>query len=189
MSKILRYKLLCETEALEKEWLLDDNVPAPTKCPDDSSHGINAESVRIIEIVDSEIKPVRQVLGEDEYTMSPRTLSFEAPAGATSEHDKLLDEALAVKGGVFFAKDSNMGDKIRVQIIDKDNVLGMGAGATLADYVPEWSVIPNFPNELTDVSIGKLPAPGLYLRCIYENLGVSPVKACLNLVSYKFSGA
>lgn len=186
MSKILRYKLTCVTENLEKQWLLDDTASAPTMCPTNSAHSIVAESIRIDEVIDNDIKPVRQVLGEDEYTMNPRALYFEAPANSTSQHDKLLDTALAVRGGIFFAKDSNIGDNIQVLIIDKDNVLGMGANLVLSDYVPEWYVFPNVPNELMDVSIGKLPAPGLYLRCIYQNVGNAVVKCALNLVSYKY---
>ncbi len=184
MNKILVYKLACVTEAAEKECLKWDTESAPTKCPDDSSHVIIAESVRIVDVIDQEIKPVRQVLGKDEYSISPRALFFTAPVGI-SVHYKQLDKALAVKGGIAFSQNCNIGDEMKIYIEDKDNILGFGEDFILADYVPEWFIMPGVPNELTDVSIGELPAPGLYLKCVYDNKGASPVNVILNMISFE----
>lgn len=126
-----------------------------------------------------------QSLGEDSFTISPRGMAFTATAGGATVFDKQLDAALAIKGGKFFASGASVGDWIEVVVIDKDNVLGLGPDTVLKDYVPEWFVVPDVIDSLEDISIGLLPAPGLYLRVTYHSVGIAPVKCILNLLSWE----
>lgn len=128
-------------------------------------------------------KPTRShfvhALGPDAHTISPVGMLFTATKGQTTSHDKQLTEAYALKGGVMLTKDSEWGDSIKVQVIDKDDILGMGATPeapiVLKEYVPEWYVMPGKINELVDTSIGTLPAPGLYFRLIYTSVPAATV--------------
>lgn len=40
MAKIVRYKIRCTTENKDKEWILDKGGPAPSKCPNVSTHTV-----------------------------------------------------------------------------------------------------------------------------------------------------
>jgi hypothetical protein len=48
MGDVIQYRLYCETEATNKEWLLDETAAAPTTCPTDTAHTITSESVTVI---------------------------------------------------------------------------------------------------------------------------------------------
>lgn len=128
------------------------------------------------------VKKISQSLGTDDYFISPRMIIFTAQPGANI-FTKQLDEALAIRGGILYMIAPSHGDWITVEVTDEDNLLGYGAGFVLSSYVPEWAVMAG-QNELTDVSIGKLPIPGLYLKLTYNNAGSVSVDGSLNLISY-----
>jgi len=125
-----------------------------------------------------------QVFGQSSYTVSPRGTAFNAQPGSVTQIDKLLDAALAIRGGIIYVAAPNHGDKITASIVDLDNVLGAGAGYVAKVYVPEWYVMPG-RNDLTEVSVDQLPVPGLFFRLSYDNVGPAPVSGILNLLSYE----
>lgn len=130
---------------------------------------------------------VVQTLGTDAYTIQPIGFSFSPTKESTTDHDLLLPQAFAIKGGVLWAKNIKHGDYVKVQVIDKDNVLGLGAGIVLSNYVEKWMVFPEPAlNEVIDVSIGVLPVAGLYLRVKYTSLSGATVNpdCLLNLYTY-----
>lgn len=197
--KLKEYKLYCLDEQAEKTVILKDTDPAPTLCPANSAHPIAQDSVSIKKVYDTEIKPVRQVLGEDDLYMNPRGMSFTAPAGQVSNHDLLLEVALAVRGGVAEFDDATRGDWMRVLVIDKTAATGLPNSSIFQHpdyqytsdgwpilnlYVPYWSIFTRALNELMDVSIGKLPVPGLFMRVEYHSTGQQDVTASFNLISY-----
>lgn len=134
---------------------------------------------------------VIQVLGKDSLFLSPRALKFTATHGQTTIHDKVLDMELVLRGGVLYCENAALGDNLKLQIIDKDNVLGLGGSSEeptiLGEYVKEWYVMPGIKNELVDVSISQALPAGLYVRVIYESVGETDVVAILNLISYELN--
>lgn len=133
---------------------------------------------------------VIQVLGKDNLSLSPRASIFTVPKGTTYNYDKQLDATLVVRGGILFTQDGIVGDSLKVQVIDKDDVLGLGATPgspiVLGQYVKEWFVMPGIRNELVDISISQTLMAGLYFRYIYTStsLLVNPT-VILNLLAYE----
>lgn len=204
MPKFLTYKLYCINEDAWKSVIKLDSDEAPTLCPTDSAHSIAPDSVSVSNIVDTTVQPVRQVLGEDDQSLSTRGFHFIAAAGVATAFDKQFDKKLNIRGGVIKTKNEAPGDWIEILIIDKDDVLGIPAslpeeawatigikGYTpegypiLRDYLKEWFILPGEVNEAVDVSIGKLPAPGIYGRIVYHSVGETDVDVVVNAISYE----
>jgi len=62
------------------------------------------------------------------------------------------------------------GDWAKFQVIDHDNILGMGVDVVLKEYVRKKYVWNETPTECVAMAPGKILV-GLYLRCIYTSVG------------------
>lgn len=137
---------------------------------------------------------VIQGLGTDTFSLYTIGFNFSCTKNSTTTHDLLIDSAVgAIRGGLLHVTNSVVGDSVSVDVIDKDDVLGFGGTPStpivLATYVNTWMVFPSPSiNELMDISIGKVPAPGLYVRLSYTSTGILTNPQCLlNLISYVVS--
>ena len=69
----------------------------------------------------------------------------------------------------YYVKDAEVGDHITFQVVDKDNLLGYGAGFVLDEFGSNWYVMPDAP-----VTIRLYKAkliPGMYIRLKYNSVG------------------
>lgn len=134
---------------------------------------------------------IRQ-LGEDNISVSPRTLSF----NSDGNFDKELNSStgiISIRGGVLWVDkaDWTLGDKIGVTIIDKNDVLGLGgtpANPTLVSTFivdGEWCIMPNIVNELIDEAISSPIPDGLFLRLKITKGGSTTPKGILNIYAYE----
>lgn len=99
------------------------------------------------------------------YTCAPGTTTHEFAPGVS----------VRLQGGYYWCKGPNLGDRIDFLIVDVDNVLGMGAGLVVSEYVKEMPVTPwDHQGELIAPTAGEIPA-GLYLRVVYTNTGTEDV--------------
>jgi hypothetical protein len=79
-----------------------------------------------------------------------------------------------------------LGDYFIGQVVDKDNILGFGAGVILNQFVPKWFLVPGVIRQLDFSS--RYPAKilnGLYLRIIYVSTGLTPVDVIVNYKLHK----
>ena len=67
------------------------------------------------------------------------------------------------------AKDGVEGDKLTFQVVDKDNLLGYGAGFVLDEFGKDWPVVPD-EKDVIRLYKAKL-LPGFYIRMIYTSVG------------------
>jgi hypothetical protein len=184
---IFKYRIHCFTENLDKFWFLPDNTNRPTTCPTDTSHQVDLNSTVMVQI--GEPQKVVQVLGSDQWSLSPRGMSFAVPFGTTASFDLELDRIMVLRGGVLFSPNASIGDYINVQVIDKNNVLKFGGTpdqpTVLGQYVTQWYVMPDIPNEVTDVSISQSLPAGVFVRVTYTSVSqsVSP-NVIVNFISY-----
>lgn len=120
---------------------------------------------------------------------APDAFNFTATANSTTNHDFLLNEAYLVKGAAFLSPDAAYGDYIKAQLIDKDNVLGLGANTVIATPIPKLFVqatANSGPIQRFNASVSELPAAGLYIRIIYTNTALlNNVSVFINLNLYK----
>ena len=109
-----------------------------------------------------------------------------ATAGASTNIDyKLLDDCF-LSGGQLFVKNAKFGDSVTLQVVDKDNVLGFGAGVVLKQFITNYALRDDqeeqYNQDLPNVS--KVIA-GLYLRLIYNSVGTIAPSVEMNLHLYK----
>lgn len=121
----------------------------------------------------SKYAPIRQ----SEYSSKDLNLNFignqfTIPKGTTYNCDyKILDDLL-VDGGRIIATNVVAGDSVTCQVIDKDNILGYGAGFVLNQFVTTWYLVPgqNLQWDFTVNYPAKVYA-GLWIRVIYNSVG------------------
>ncbi len=109
-----------------------------------------------------------------------------ASAGQLTNLDYKLTESRLVYGGQIILKNHEFADKLSFQVVDVDNILGLGAGVVLGEYMKDWHVAsdvqtqpPVFVNYPTDVMAG------LYLRIAYTSTGSTNVEAAINIYCVK----
>ena len=84
-------------------------------------------------------------------------------------------------GVEYYAKDAELGDYVQFQLVDKDNILGYGAGY----MVEEFSNIYVAPNELNHIVLYKAKlVPNLYARIKYVSTGSTDVKFMANMLRH-----
>lgn len=111
---------------------------------------------------------------------------FTATAGTTTTGDfKILDDSL-IDGAVVLAKNTALGDKVNLQVIDIDNVKGYGANVVLGQYVTNWYINPDstFQVDLKSAYPAKIFA-GLYLRVVYTSVGANNIDFLINYKLHK----
>lgn len=112
------------------------------------------------------------------------------PAGTSKDIDykmQQLNYMGANKSSVFdgveyYAKDGDNFDEITFQVVDKDNILGYGAGFVVEEFgdavftMPDSHVMLRFYRSAI--------VPNLYLRAKYNNVGSSDVRFSMNLIRH-----
>jgi hypothetical protein len=93
----------------------------------------------------------------------------------TTNHDELLTKNIRLQGGYYWSKGANLGDRVSLSVIDKDNVLGYGTNFVVNKYVDRLPVAPwDHIQEISTTAAGSIIS-GLYLRLTYENTGNNSV--------------
>jgi len=89
-------------------------------------------------------------------------------ADSTKSIDYKITEERYINGGKLIIKNMGDDDKITFQVVDKDNIFGLGANTVLDEFIKDF-YLPT--NESLNVQLD-YPArinAGLYLRLIYTN--------------------
>lgn len=112
---------------------------------------------------------------------------FTASNSATTEHDFLVTDDHIIDGAEISVIGAPVvGDYLIAQVVDKDNVMGYGAGVMLNEFVPKWYIAPGIVKQLNHES--KYPAKiyhGLYLRIKYVSVGSVDVSVIVNFKLHK----
>ncbi len=110
-----------------------------------------------------------------------------APAGVTTNVDFAIGaEDRYINGIKLLLKNHAEEDTIGLQIVDKDNVLGYGAGLVLKVFGLNWNVDAEKSDQGQNVFnyAARIPA-GVYIRVVYVSTGATDVKVKLNLLLHK----
>jgi hypothetical protein len=90
-------------------------------------------------------------------------------------HDEEVTSAIRLQGGYYWVRGATVGDRVSFSVVDVNNVLGLGAGFVVAEYVKRLPVAPwDNQQEIIAPTAGNIPA-GLFLRLTYENSGGASV--------------
>lgn len=111
--------------------------------------------------------------------------NFTAAANTTTTGTLLLGTGIHVRGFQFLSDEASLGDFVKIEIVDIDNVLGAGANVVLHTPIKKYyvhSTANSSPLNLENPDTVKLPASGLYVRMYYTNTSpTSTVDIYLNL--------
>lgn len=110
----------------------------------------------------------------DKFDYSEDGIVGTATQNTTTDIDfKVTDEGVYVQGGQLLFQNAAWGDYITAQVVDKDNVTGLGAGTVLAEYIHKRYVLPaRGESELEVPYAGKVPKD-TYLRIKYTSVSAS----------------
>jgi hypothetical protein len=105
-------------------------------------------------------------------------------AGQTSNIDLKMNDDMLLTGGLLLAKGGVFGDTVAAQVVDVDNILGLGAGAVLNQFV-SW-ILPDSPVSMQlEVPYPSKIIAGLYLRLAYTSIGATNVQVGVNYMTHK----
>lgn len=136
---------------------------------------------------DKSNQPFETLVTQRPYAYSPEKARFvgflyECTPGIT-EFDEPLTSYIRLQGGYYWCRGANIGDRVSLSVVDKNNVLGMGANFVLSEYVSRMPVAPwDHLQEISTTAAGSIQ-PGLFLRLKYENTGNNSVNLS---VTYKW---
>lgn len=136
--------------------------------------------------IPTSVPSVIQILGADSVSICPFGTMFTATANQTTTYDLKISSSVYLKGGIMYTAPGTVGDTLTVQVIDKDNITGLGANTVLATYINNWYVIPEDMNAVEDVSLSQPMVAGLYIRFIYNNSNpTTNSQVIVNLLAYQ----
>lgn len=123
-------------------------------------------------MLNSEFRPTKTIdFTPVDLNIDFKGYTFATPNGAITDCDIPLTDDCILEGGRMLATQITQGDKVTCQVIDKDNVLGMGANYVVKQFVTDWYMAPGTTIQW-DFSVTypvKLKG-GLYVRVIYTSI-------------------
>lgn len=104
-------------------------------------------------------------------------ISSDVSAGTTANIDLKITGDHLLTGAILLTNNSNFGDYISFQVVDVDNIMGLGVNMVLKQFVTNWYMLSDQQKQI-DFSIN-YPAKlidGLYIRLVYTSTSqdVSP---------------
>jgi hypothetical protein len=95
-------------------------------------------------------------------------------AGQSNSILLLMTEDVYIDGGMIYAENGKVGDWIKAEVVDVDNMYGFGANTVLYTYIEKWFIIPNDKTIIQTPYSGKISA-GMYLKITYTSTGDTDV--------------
>jgi hypothetical protein len=93
----------------------------------------------------------------------------------TQDIDFLVGEDLYLDGGTLPIQDGEFGDTIKAQVVDKDNILGYGAGFVVKTWIEKWTLckMGTYAECELHTDYKGLVLNGLYLRIKYTSVSTT----------------
>jgi hypothetical protein len=125
----------------------------------------------------------------DKVKVRCKGFAFTATAGTTTSGDYKFTEARLLDGTQLILKGHSIGDNVKFQIVDVDNILGLGAGTVLDEFANNWYMIEDRQDQgKTRFAYSAEILAGLYIRLNYTSVGTSNVSVYCNLFAHAYSG-
>lgn len=130
-----------------------------------------------------------QLVSQHASDFSKDTMQFDGQgvsqtltAGASAQNiDYCLTSDEYLTGGKALVLNPNFGDNVSLQVVDKNNVLGFGAGAVLNQFITSWFIQSDKQDQFNlDLAYPARMQTGLCIRVIYNSTGVIAPKLAVN---------
>jgi hypothetical protein len=106
----------------------------------------------------------------DSFDFEGDGVSDTIPKGTSKDIDFLVSEERFINGGMLYAENGKPQDYFSAKVVDKDNILGYGAGVVVSTWIKKFYLHPDSGMILITREVGQIP-PGLYLRISYTSTG------------------
>lgn len=114
--------------------------------------------------------------------------AFTAIAGATTDGEYKLTANRIIDGTQIICKNHVHGDKVTFQVVDKDNILGYGAGTVLDDFGVDWYLAEDqMDQKPIRLSYSAEIFSGLYIRVKYTSVGGTNVEVKVNIFMHLYN--
>lgn len=124
-------------------------------------------------------------LSKDNSKFLLQGVTGECAATSTTNVDWRFPNERWMTGGIFSTNNANWGDKVSLYVVDKDNILGYGAGVVLATFATDVVVYAGSGRQFDiEVPYVSYILSGLYVRLTYTNTGSNPVGIGINLYTH-----
>ena len=118
---------------------------------------------------------------DSKYKFFSDGITGTATANTTTNFDYLMAADWALYGCALIQNDGAFGDYVTLTIIDKDNVLGYGANATIATIITKGYVDPQSTRVEVISNYARTIPAGLYIRLAYKSTDAdTDVKVAVN---------
>jgi hypothetical protein len=182
--KVNKFRIFCVTDNKYEYVWLEDGEAAPSFCPVNSSHTIDANSISIVQSVSEDVYSVENSIGKGGPQVNLRGMYFTATAGEDTVYNYDIAEKLFLRGAKLLIDGCSFFDSLSLELVDHQNLLGYGAGFVLSKYASNYPVhqgMELFDNErLTELDLN-----GFRFKLTYKSLGSVDVKVALGLRGYK----
>lgn len=109
---------------------------------------------------------------DDAKDLFRKSYKWDITANQTNENDVKFTHDIYIYGGIYnVVGDINDGDYLEIEVIDKDNVLGLGANTVLSKFVETEYIVANDPHAIILSEQGDNIPAGIYLRARYVSVG------------------
>lgn len=132
-------------------------------------------------------KPLTQAdFNSNVLNFAAKGISGTCTAGQTLNLDLKMDYDSILTGGFLVLNNHAYGDTAKLQIIDKDNILGLGANYVVREFVTDWAMASDTQIQpWVRAGYPAKPFQNLYLRLIYTSTGNSDVGVSVNYELHK----
>lgn len=123
MSSLYKYSFTCTTELTEKSVWREEDDAAPSKCPDDTSHTIDTNSIRITKILKDNMIKIQEEGTPTGGNFRAISESIDIAANETKIVDKTYPYNISALAIEFNSDTENIGDNIEL-LIGPDKTIG-----------------------------------------------------------------
>lgn len=103
-------------------------------------------------------------------------ISGTATANTTTDIDYEFTDNRLLHGMGLILKNHVDGDKLTIQVVDKNNLLGFGANTVLSQYVTDFQIVEDSQHQgnfyVPEKIVGDVPV-GMFLRFKYTSVGTT----------------
>lgn len=162
MTTIYKYKIYCETEGITHNVLNEKEIP-PTKCPVDSNHTINPNSIYLFDKIEPTEVSIKEETIKTGGHFRVQDLYFDCPANQETTYEFSFPVNISVLAFKMVVRPDMEGDKLHA-VVSPNTVVGfLTATASIDDdqFTVSESVIANvfvgmvvdFYDAVNDISI------------------------------------
>lgn len=179
MEKVYKFQIYCETEAAWKDVILESDLVAPTKCPDDHAHNVTANSASVVETLEKGMTKSEPKLAHGGAKVARRGFKFTATAGQTTVFDYTIQDTIYIKDAIAITDKNVIGDQISAELVHPDPQIGV-----LHKYVEDEPVRKNGETFIENDRATEDTLAGLILRATYKSTGSENVEVLIGMGSF-----